>query len=85
MEKRMDERGGAAVDETEWKSIGALMERLSDLHNLAGRIRTALVARDSTISDGESALDELPPPVTPMPVRDPRNPLGITEWMIKPE
>ncbi|RPD81826.1 hypothetical protein L226DRAFT_8465 [Lentinus tigrinus ALCF2SS1-7] len=82
MERRMDERGGEAVDEAEWKSIGALMERLSDLDGLVGRIRTALVARESTISDSEAASDELPPP---MPIRDPRNPLGITDWMIKPE
>ncbi len=81
----MDERGGEAVNAAEWKSIGALMERLNDLDSLAGRIRTALVAREATISESEPMSDELPSPVTPMPVRDPRNPLGITEWMIKPE
>lgn len=85
MERRMDERGGEAVNAAEWKSIGALMERLNDLDSLAGRIRTALVAREATISESEPMSDELPSPVTPMPVRDPRNPLGITEWMIKPE
>lgn len=85
MEKRMGGRGDEKVDDAEWASIGALMKRLSDLDGLARRIRLSLVQRETTVSDGVDVADDEIPSVAAMPVRDPRNTLGITEWTIKPE
>lgn len=85
MEKRMGGRGDEKVDDAEWASIGALMKRLSDLDGLARRIRLSLVQRETTVSDGVDVADDEIPSVAAMPVRDPRNTLGITEWTIKSE
>ncbi|EJF66544.1 hypothetical protein DICSQDRAFT_142135 [Dichomitus squalens LYAD-421 SS1] len=87
MEKKMDERTDDTVGDAEWSSIEKLMEKLVDLEWLAARIRTALVPREMTpMPDKEFSSDELSTSsVTPVPGRDFRNPLGITDWTIKPE
>ena len=82
MEKSME---GRDVEHMEWASIEALMDRLSDLDSLARRIRMSLSQRESAVSEGDVDIESEFPTITPVPVRDPRNPLGIAEWIIKPE
>ncbi|KAI0735350.1 muts domain V-domain-containing protein [Earliella scabrosa] len=85
MEKSMEGQDVEHIDDAEWASIEALMDRLSDLDSLARRIRMSLSQRETTVSEGDVDIESELPPITPVPVRDPRNPLGITEWIIKPE
>ena len=85
MEKSMEGRDVEHIDDAEWASIEALMDRLSDLDSLARRIRMSLSQRETTVSEGDVDIESELPTITPVPVRDPRNPLGITEWIIKPE
>lgn len=62
------------------------MIRMSDLSDLAARISMALAQREDAIRIGDE-MEEVFPLSEPSPaqLRDPRNPLGIIEWTIKPE
>ncbi|KAI0361808.1 hypothetical protein OH77DRAFT_1516722 [Trametes cingulata] len=85
MERKMERQEGNQEDDAEWASIEALMGRLVDLSGLSNRIRMALVQREAAAAIGEEMTDELPSDGGPPQLRDPRNPLGIVEWTIKPE
>ncbi|KAI0757170.1 muts domain V-domain-containing protein [Daedaleopsis nitida] len=85
MEKRMEARGDQFVDDADWASVEALMQRLADLDALANRIRTSVVHRETTAPVDDSLPQNDPLTVSAVPVRDPRNPLGVTDWTIKPE
>ncbi|KAI8995471.1 muts domain V-domain-containing protein [Trametes punicea] len=84
-ERKMEQLDAGSVDHAQWSSIDALMDRLSDLSGLAGKIRAALAQREAAIAEGEELGEDLSPGTSPMQSRDPRNPLGLTEWIIKPE
>ena len=87
MEKQVVEgREEGRVDETEWTSIHALMDRMANLEWLANRIRSSLVLREGNLPEGAAFQEDLSPgSVVPAAVRDYKNPLGLTEWTIKPE
>ena len=87
MEKQVVEgREEGPVDETEWTSIHALMDRMANLEWLANRIRSSLVLREGNLPEGAAFQEDLSPgSVVPAAVRDYKNPLGLTEWTIKPE
>ncbi|KAH9944535.1 muts domain V-domain-containing protein [Epithele typhae] len=69
----------------EWTNMEALLNKLEDLNALADRIRTSVIPRDWTATEGEQS--ELPDPAASPPAgaRDPMNPLGLVEWTVKPE
>ena len=87
MEKQAVEgREEGPVDETEWTSIHALMDRMANLEWLANRIRSSLVLREGNLPEGEAFQEDLSlASVVPTAVRDYRSPLGLTDWTIKPE
>ncbi|KAI0778013.1 muts domain V-domain-containing protein [Trametes elegans] len=84
-ERELEQQERGAADDADWASIMALMERLSDLNGLSGKIRVALAQREDAIPEGEEGLEELPSSAGPTPVRESRNPLGIIEWTIRPQ
>ncbi|KAI0651683.1 muts domain V-domain-containing protein [Trametes meyenii] len=84
-ERKMERQDATQVENPEWASAVALMDGLVDLSQLAGRIRMALAEREGVMTGGERASDEPLPETSPVAQRDPRNPLGITDWTIKPE
>ncbi|KAL7285659.1 hypothetical protein ACG7TL_000764 [Trametes sanguinea] len=84
-EREIERRDDGVTDDSQWTSINALMDRLSDLSGLADHIRAALVQKDSPTLDSEEMAEELPSGISPLQTRDPRNPLGLMEWTIKPE
>ena len=84
MEMQMEGRE-ELLDENEWTSIHALIDKMTDLKALADRIRSSLTSREGNLSEGETFQEDLfSPSEAPIPVRDNRSPLGITEWTIKP-
>ncbi|KAH9857942.1 muts domain V-domain-containing protein [Lenzites betulinus] len=84
MERKMTGKENNPVDNTQWASVVALLDRLSDLGDLAGKIRMALAQREAVSYEDESA-EALPSMSSSLQSRDPRNPLGLVEWTIKPE
>ncbi|KAI0374340.1 hypothetical protein BV20DRAFT_987490 [Pilatotrama ljubarskyi] len=84
MERKLERQEGDPADDAGWASIEALMQRLTDLSSLSERIRQALAQRELAAAIGEEMAEELSSAGPPQ-LRDPRNPLGIIEWTIKPE
>ena len=85
MELRTSKGDVQQTDVAEWANVQALINKLTDLRGLANRIRSALTLRESPFAEGETTSEEAQAGVVPVGVRDFRNPLGLTEWTIKPE
>lgn len=85
-EQKMERAEDDPVADAQWASVEALMDRMSDLSDLSARISMALAQREDAIRIGDE-MGEVFPLSEPSPaqLRDPRNPLGIIEWTIKPE
>lgn len=85
-EYKMERAEDDPLADAQWASVKALMDRMSDLSDLAARISMALAQREDAIRIGDE-MGEVFPLSEPSPaqLRDPRNPLGIIEWTIKPE
>ncbi|CDO72395.1 hypothetical protein BN946_scf184977.g94 [Trametes cinnabarina] len=84
-EREIERQEGRLIDESQWASIIALMDRLSDLSGLGSKIRMALVQRTPAAIEDEEIAEHLPSSLSPMQTRDFRNPLGLLEWTIRPE
>ncbi|KAI0670071.1 muts domain V-domain-containing protein [Trametes maxima] len=84
-EHKMEQEDAARAEGPEWASAIALMDGLVDLGHLAGRIRMALAEREGAMVGAERMTEDPLPDTSPVAQRDPRNPLGITDWTIKPE
>ncbi|KAI0639235.1 muts domain V-domain-containing protein [Trametes polyzona] len=82
VEQKVEQSDGPNGD-SEWTSIQALIHRLADLGGLASRIRLALAQREATALGSEENAEE--PPHESLPPAQSKNPLGLTEWTIKPE
>lgn len=85
-EQKMERAEDDPLADAQWASVEALLNRMSDLSDLAARISMALAQREDAIRVGDE-IGEVFPSSEPSSaqLRDPRNPLGIIEWTIKPE
>ncbi|EIW64835.1 mismatch repair ATPase MSH1 [Trametes versicolor FP-101664 SS1] len=85
-EQKMERAEDHPLADAQWASVDALMNRMSDLSDLAARISMALAQREDAIRIGDEMGEGFPSSESsPAQLRDPRNPLGIIDWTIKPE
>ncbi|KAI0961363.1 hypothetical protein AcV7_000482 [Taiwanofungus camphoratus] len=93
LEKDMERQERSCLEDEEWASLDALMRRMSDLHELASKIDTAIVRTDTTTTEGslelgyseaEAEAEEVMI-TSSIPTRYTKNTFGGDNWTIKPE